>query len=114
LVSEWLNWMGPESWFLHGRTGWCLNIGLRMSGLGRAPKVGFLMAGLGTGDVWHKRIRALSAHSAAKFNILPDRRQHVWLVAIVPTEGLGKMDRNDCYIHSTGELFDIILFTTSL
>jgi hypothetical protein len=35
-------------------------------------------------------IRALSAHSAAEFNILPGRWQHVWLVAIVPTERWGK------------------------
>jgi hypothetical protein len=29
-------------------------------------------------------IRALSAHSAAEFNISPSRWQHVWLVALVP------------------------------
>jgi hypothetical protein len=29
-------------------------------------------------------IRALSAHSAAEFNISPGRWQHVWLVAIAP------------------------------
>jgi hypothetical protein len=45
-------------------------------------------------------IRALSAHSAAEFNISPGRWQHVWLVAIVPTERLGKMHRNDC--HTAG------------
>jgi hypothetical protein len=44
-----------------------------------------------------RQIRALSAHSAAEFNILPSRWQHVWLVAIVPPERWGKMDRNDCY-----------------
>jgi hypothetical protein len=42
-------------------------------------------------------IRALSAHLAAEFNISPGWWQHVWLVAIVPTERWGKMDRNDCY-----------------
>jgi hypothetical protein len=42
-------------------------------------------------------IRALSAHSAAEFNILPGRWQHAWLVAIVPPERWGKMDRNDCH-----------------
>jgi hypothetical protein len=41
-------------------------------------------------------IRALSVHLAAEFNILPDRWQHVWLVAIVPHERWGKMDRNYC------------------
>jgi hypothetical protein len=40
--------------------------------------------------------RALSAHSAAEFNSSPGRWQHVWLVAIVPPERWGKMDRNDC------------------
>jgi hypothetical protein len=44
-----------------------------------------------------KAIRALSAHSAAKFNSSPGRWQHVWLVAIVPPERWGKMDRNDCH-----------------
>jgi hypothetical protein len=39
----------------------------------------------------------LSAHSAVEFNILPGRWQHVWLVAIVPPEIWGKMDRNDCH-----------------
>jgi hypothetical protein len=42
-------------------------------------------------------IRALLAHSKAKFNISPGRWQHVWLVAIVPPERWGKMDRNDCH-----------------
>jgi hypothetical protein len=42
-------------------------------------------------------IRALSAHSAAEINILPSRWQHVWVVAIVPPERWGKMDRNDCH-----------------
>jgi hypothetical protein len=42
-------------------------------------------------------IRALSAHSAAEFNISPGRWQHVWLVAIVPPKRWGKMDRNDCH-----------------
>jgi hypothetical protein len=42
-------------------------------------------------------IRALSAHSAAEFNILLGRWQHVWLVAIVPPKIWGKMDRNDCH-----------------
>jgi hypothetical protein len=43
------------------------------------------------------RIRALSAHSAAEFNSSPGRWQHVWLVAIVPPERWGEMDRNDCH-----------------
>jgi hypothetical protein len=42
-------------------------------------------------------IRDLLAHSAAKFNILPGRWQHVWLVAIVPPERWGKVDRNDSH-----------------
>jgi hypothetical protein len=42
-------------------------------------------------------IRALSAHSAAKFNISPGRWQHVWLVAIVSPERWGEIDRNDCH-----------------
>jgi hypothetical protein len=42
-------------------------------------------------------IRALSAHSAAEFTISLGRWQHVWLVAIVPPERWGKMDRNDCH-----------------
>jgi hypothetical protein len=42
-------------------------------------------------------IRAWLAHSAAEFNILPGRWQHVWLVAIVPPERWGEMDRNDCH-----------------
>jgi hypothetical protein len=44
-------------------------------------------------------IRALSAHSAAEFNILPGRWQHVCLVhvAIAPSERWGEMDRNDCH-----------------
>jgi hypothetical protein len=42
-------------------------------------------------------IRALSAHSAAEFNISPGRWQQVWLVAIVPPNRWGKMDRNDCH-----------------
>jgi hypothetical protein len=42
-------------------------------------------------------IRALSAHSAAEFNSSPGRWQHVWLLAIVPPERWGKMDRNDCH-----------------
>jgi hypothetical protein len=42
-------------------------------------------------------IRALSAHSAAEFNTLPVRWQHVWLVAIVPPKRWGEMDRNDCH-----------------
>jgi hypothetical protein len=41
-------------------------------------------------------MRALSAHSAAEFYSSPGRWQHVWLVAIVPAERFGKMDRNDC------------------
>jgi hypothetical protein len=44
-----------------------------------------------------QHIRALSALSAAEFNISPGRWQHVWLVAIVPPERWGKMDRNDCH-----------------
>jgi hypothetical protein len=36
-------------------------------------------------------------HSAAEFNSLPGRWQHVWLVAIVPPERWGKMDKNDCH-----------------
>jgi hypothetical protein len=47
--------------------------------------------------VHRTRIRALSAHSAAEFNISPGSWQHVWLAAIVPTERWGKMDRNDCH-----------------
>jgi hypothetical protein len=35
--------------------------------------------------------------SAAEFNILPGRWQHVWLVDIVPPKRWGKMDRNDCH-----------------
>jgi hypothetical protein len=42
-------------------------------------------------------IRALSAHSAAEFNISPGRWQHIWLVAIVPPKRWEKMDRNDCH-----------------
>jgi hypothetical protein len=42
-------------------------------------------------------IRALSAHSAGEFNSSPGRWQQVWLVAIVPPERWGKMDRNDCH-----------------
>jgi hypothetical protein len=42
-------------------------------------------------------IRALSAHSAVEFNSSPGRWQHVWLVANVPPERWGKMDRNDCH-----------------
>jgi hypothetical protein len=42
-------------------------------------------------------IRALSAHSAAEFNSSTGRWQQVWLVAIVPPERWGKMDRNDCH-----------------
>jgi hypothetical protein len=42
-------------------------------------------------------IRALSAHSAAEFNSSPGRWQQVWLVAIVPPERWGKMDKNDCH-----------------
>jgi hypothetical protein len=38
------------------------------------------------------RIRALSAHLAAEFNILPGSWQHVWLVAIVPPKRWRKMD----------------------
>jgi hypothetical protein len=34
---------------------------------------------------------------SSQFNILPGRRQHVWLVAIVPPERWGKMDKNDCH-----------------
>jgi hypothetical protein len=52
-------------------------------------------------------IRALSAHSAAEFNISPGRWQNVWLVAIVPTERWGKMDRNDC--HTAGGNFKTLL-----
>ncbi len=47
--------------------------------------------------LFYSTIRALSAHSAAEFNISPGRWQHVWLVAIVPPERWGKMDRNDCH-----------------
>jgi hypothetical protein len=42
-------------------------------------------------------IRALSAHSAADFNSSPGRWQQVWLVAIVPPDRWGKMDKNDCH-----------------
>jgi hypothetical protein len=48
-------------------------------------------------DQWKMNIRALSAHSAVDFNISPGRWQHVWLVAIVPTDKWGGMDRNDCH-----------------
>jgi hypothetical protein len=34
---------------------------------------------------------------SSEFNISPGRWQHVWLVAIVPPERWGKMDRNDCH-----------------
>jgi hypothetical protein len=40
-------------------------------------------------------IRALSAASAAKFNIAPVRWQHPLHVAIVPTESKGKTEGND-------------------
>jgi hypothetical protein len=40
-------------------------------------------------------IRALSAGSAAKFNIAPTRWQHALLVAIVPPESKGKTEGND-------------------
>jgi hypothetical protein len=43
------------------------------------------------------QIRALSAHSAAEFNSSPGRWQQVWLVAIVPPERWGEIDRNDCH-----------------
>jgi hypothetical protein len=50
---------------------------------------------------WHMcsspPIRALSAQSAAEFNISPGRWQHLWLMAIVPPKRWGKMDRNDCH-----------------
>jgi hypothetical protein len=49
----------------------------------------------GASTQWN--IRALSAHLAAEFNISPGRWQHVWLVAIVPLERWGKMDRNYCH-----------------
>jgi hypothetical protein len=48
-------------------------------------------------DKYFIRIRALSAHSAAEFNILPGGWQHLWLVAIFPPKRWGKMDRNDCH-----------------
>jgi hypothetical protein len=41
------------------------------------------------------RIRALSAASAAKFNIAPVRWQHPSHVAIVPPESKGKTEGND-------------------
>jgi hypothetical protein len=47
--------------------------------------------------IYQMCIRALSAHSAAEFNISPGRWQHLWLVAIVPPKRWGKMDRNDCH-----------------
>jgi hypothetical protein len=40
-------------------------------------------------------IRALSAASAAKFNIAPVRWQHPSLVAIAPPESKGKTEGND-------------------
>jgi hypothetical protein len=40
-------------------------------------------------------IRALSAASAAKFNIAPVRWQHPSLVAIVPPKSKGKTEGND-------------------
>jgi hypothetical protein len=42
-------------------------------------------------------IRALSAQSAAEFNISPSRLQHVRLVAIVSPERWGEMDKNGCH-----------------
>jgi hypothetical protein len=42
-------------------------------------------------------IRALSAHSAAEFNISPGRWQHIWLVDIVSPKRWGKMNLNDCH-----------------
>jgi hypothetical protein len=49
------------------------------------------------GHYWSnkERIRALSAASAAKFNITPVRWQHPSHVAIVPTESKGKTEGND-------------------
>jgi hypothetical protein len=60
----------------------------------------------------YSTIRALSAHSAAEFNISPGRRTAIWSVASVPTARWGEMDRNDCQ-HSMWELWDIHFFTTS-
>jgi hypothetical protein len=54
-----------------------------------------------------KAIRALSAHSAAEYNISPGRWQHVWLVAIAPPERWGEMDRNDC--HTAWENFKTLI-----
>jgi hypothetical protein len=45
----------------------------------------------------HIHIPALSAQSAAKFNISTGRWQHVWLVANVSPERWGEMDRNKCH-----------------
>jgi hypothetical protein len=59
----------------------------------------------------HFCIRALSAHSVAKFNISPGRWQHVCLVAIVPPERWGKMDRNDC--HTAWGNFKTLLSSTN-
>jgi hypothetical protein len=42
-----------------------------------------------------RRYRALSAASAAKFNIAPIRWQHPLHVAIVPPESKGKTEEND-------------------
>jgi hypothetical protein len=58
-------------------------------------------------------IRALSAHSAAEFNILPGRWQHIWLVAIVPPKRWGEMDRNDCHT-AWGNFKRLHFFTTLL
>jgi hypothetical protein len=41
-------------------------------------------------DIQNESIRALSAHSAAEFNISPGRWHHVWLVDIVPPKRWGK------------------------
>jgi hypothetical protein len=49
----------------------------------------------------------MSAHSAAEFNSSPGRWQHVWLVAIVPPERWGKMDRNDS--HTAGGNFKTLI-----
>jgi hypothetical protein len=50
-------------------------------------------------------------HSAAEFNISPGRWQHVWLLAIAPTERGGKMDRNDC--HTAWGNFKILISSLS-
>jgi hypothetical protein len=64
-------------------------------------------AGVPCGSFERTQCNTLSAHSAAEFNSSPGRWQHVWLVAIVPPERWGKMDRNDC--HTAWENFKTLI-----